>query len=139
MALPPVQELEDNTGGVLRLKDGTPLPPYLAMPRGLPLTEWYALHRPRQTATLTMLAQVLFRLEKIHKSGYCHNDVKPANIVLLETQVGRPPAWHIVDFTNMAQIGAPRLHHLPRCGGHTGILDRGDRAHSLLCGARWCE
>ena len=58
MALPPVQEIEDNTGGVLRLKDGTPLPPYLAMPRGLPLTEWYALHRPRQTATLTMLAQV---------------------------------------------------------------------------------
>jgi hypothetical protein len=57
MALPPVHELEDNTGGVLRLKDGTPLPPYLAMPRGLPLTEWYALHRPRQSATLAMLAQ----------------------------------------------------------------------------------
>jgi hypothetical protein len=107
MALPPIHEMEDNTGCVLRLKDGTPLPPYLAMPRGLPLTEWYALHRPRQSATLAMLAQVLFRLEMLHRSGYCHNDIKPANIVLLDAHAGKQPEWHIVDFTNIAQIGAP--------------------------------
>jgi heme exporter protein D len=106
MALPPVQEIEDNTGGVLRLKDGTPLPPYLAMPRGYALTEWYELNRPRAPATLGMLAHVLFRLDKIHRSGYCHNDIKPANVVLLEARVGCPPSWHLVDFTNMAQIGA---------------------------------
>lgn len=109
MALPPVQEIEDNTGGVLRLKDGTPLPPYLAMPRGLPLPDWYATHRPRQVATLTMLSQLLYRLEKLHVSGYCHNDIKPANMVLLDAGTGRQPEWHIVDFTNMAQIGAWRL------------------------------
>ena len=106
MALPPVHEMEDNTGGVLRLKDGTPLPPYLAMPRGLPLTEWYALHRPRQSATLAMLSQVLFRLEALHRSGYCHNDVKPANLVLLDAAAGKQPEWHLVDFTNIAQLGA---------------------------------
>lgn len=110
MALPPVQEIEDNTGGVLRLKDGTPLPPYLAMPRGLPLPDWYATHRPRQVATLTMLSQLLYRLEKLHVSGYCHNDIKPANMVLLDAGTGRQPEWHIVDFTNMAQIGP-----LPAC------------------------
>jgi hypothetical protein len=106
MSLPPVHEIEDNTGGVIRLKDGTPLPPYLAMPRGLPLPEWYATHRPRQVAVLTMLAQVLFRLERLHTSGYCHNDIKPANVVLLDAGTGRSPEWHIVDFTCIAQIGA---------------------------------
>lgn len=105
MALPPVQEIEDNTGGVLRLKDGTPLPPYLAMPRGLPLPDWYAMHRPRQVATLAMLAQLLYRLEKLHVSGYCHNDIKPANMVLLDGGNKKKPEWHIVDFTNMSQIG----------------------------------
>lgn len=108
MSLPPVHEIEDNTGGVIRLKDGTPLPPYLAMPRGLPLPEWYATHRPRQVAVLTMLAQVVFRLERLHTSGYCHNDIKPANVVLLDAGVGRPPEWHVVDFTCIAQIGAAR-------------------------------
>jgi tRNA A-37 threonylcarbamoyl transferase component Bud32 len=53
-----------------------------------------------------MLAHVLFRLDKIHRSGYCHNDIKPANVVLLEARVGCPLSWHLVDFTNMAQIGA---------------------------------
>lgn len=105
MALPPVQEIEDNTGGVLRLKDGTPLPPYLAMPRGLPLPDWYAMHRPRQVATLAMLAQLLYRLEKLHVSGYCHNDIKPANMVLLDGGNKKKPEWHVVDFTNMSQIG----------------------------------
>jgi hypothetical protein len=134
MALPPVQEIEDNTGGVLRLKDGTPLPPYLAMPRGYPLTEWYELNRPRPPATLTMLAHVLFRLDKVHRSGYCHNDIKPTNVVLLEAQVGRPPSWHLVDYTNMAQIGLllplvmlDWLHKWPacliaECSGH-GMCD----------------
>ena len=49
---------------------------------------------------------MLFRLERLHRSGYCHNDVKPANIVLLDAQTGRHPEWHLVDFTNIAQIGA---------------------------------
>jgi serine/threonine protein kinase len=106
MSLPPVQEIEDNTGGVLRLKDGTPLPPYLAMPRGLPLPDWYAMHRPRQVATLAMLSQLLYRLDKLHVSGYCHNDIKPANMVLLDGGTKKKPEWHIVDFTNMSQIGA---------------------------------
>ena len=129
MALPPVQEIEDNTGGVLRLKDGTPLPPYLAMPRGLPLPDWYAMHRPRQAATLAMLAQLLYRLEKLHVSGYCHNDIKPANMVLLDGGNKKKPEWHIVDFTNMSQIGVHPLlcyacspEHVWHSGNHPDRL-----------------
>ena len=80
MALPPVHEMEDNAGGVLRLRDGTTLPPYLAMPRGLPLTEWYALHRPRQSATLAMLAQVPLLLPP---SAFCHSRAKPFRVPVL--------------------------------------------------------
>ena len=76
MSLPDVQEIEDNAGGVLRLRDGTPLPPFMAMLRGLPLPEWYALHVPSQIALLETLSQVVRRLEQLHASGFCHNDIK---------------------------------------------------------------
>jgi serine/threonine protein kinase len=73
----------------------------------LPLPDWYAMHRPRQVGTLAMLAQLLYRLDKLHVSGYCHNDIKPANMVLLDGGQKKKPEWHIVDFTNMSQIGVP--------------------------------
>jgi len=57
MGLPDVLEMEDNAGGVMRLRDGTPLPPYLAMARGLPLPEWYAMHAPTLPALLETLSQ----------------------------------------------------------------------------------
>lgn len=63
------------------------------------------MHQPELVTVLECLAQALYRLEQLHVSGYCHNDVKPANIILLETPNEQEPRWHIVDFTAVAQSG----------------------------------
>ena len=103
--LPDEYEAEDNEGGVFRLRDGTALPPFLAMPRALPLPEWYSMHTPSRVTVLETLSQVARRLEDLHNAGYVHNDIKPANVLLVERAHSGEPRWYITDFTTIAQSG----------------------------------
>jgi hypothetical protein len=67
---------------------------------GKPLPDWIGARRPlAQEAFLALIAPLLDGLEVIHRSGYLHRDVKPANIFMRED--GSPV---LLDFGSARQV-----------------------------------
>ena len=52
-------------------------------------------------AGVQYLCQVARSIEKLHKEGFAHRDLKPGNIMLLPSNMG----WVLIDFGISARIG----------------------------------
>ena len=60
------------------------------------------LSEERITKFLSSLGSILKQLYAIHKAGFVHGDIKPANIIL-----ARDDLWYIIDFDWASPIGTP--------------------------------
>lgn len=71
--------------------------------------------------TAMILAQLLDALDHIHRSGYLHRDVKPANVLLEVTGKG-PPHIRLADFGLALATATPRLTQTGYIVGTPGYL-----------------
>jgi eukaryotic-like serine/threonine-protein kinase len=80
--------------------------PYIVMEwiRGLPLYDWAREQRATSRQVLTVVAQVAWGLEVLHRGDFLHRDIKGGNI-LVEPE-GRAV---ITDFGSITWAGAPPL------------------------------
>ena len=59
--------------------------------------EW----RVKMTVDVQLLCNVARRIEKLHKAGFAHRDLKPGNIMMLPHRM----CWALIDFGICAPIG----------------------------------
>jgi hypothetical protein len=74
--LPPLHLSCSNDSGNLRSTSGWPLPPFLALERGVSLRQWLCLDRS-PLAILHMFYDLAQQLARVHAAGICHRDLKP--------------------------------------------------------------
>jgi len=75
---------------------------------------------------LKIIAQCCDALDHIHKNGYCHGDIKPANIMVLEryNEVDiEDPEVKIIDLGNIKPAFKPR------------VFDAGKRTYNIMYGS----
>lgn len=99
--LPDLLHADDNADGSIVSRSGYRFPPFMALDRGVTLSEWLELGR-LPAAVLAMTAELLHMLTLLHSSKFVHRDLKPANLLF----VFHSQQWRLLDFGVAAPVGA---------------------------------
>jgi serine/threonine protein kinase len=81
-------------------RSGYRFPPFLALDRGITLTDWLEEDR-LASAVLAMAGEVVELLALLHNSGHVHRDLKPENLLF----VFNNQKWRLIDFGIVTPTG----------------------------------
>lgn len=98
--------IESNFDGSFRAPNGYIYPPCIVMPRGEDLRSWVTKRDPKLLEVAQMLMHVGRRLAAVHRSGWTHRNLHPANIL---QRLGEPGNWMLTDWSCAAKIGVLRV------------------------------
>jgi serine/threonine protein kinase len=100
--LPEALHIVPNKDSQVRSQSGYVFPPFIMVEKGESLNEWASRKSPDFATSLFVLLHIAERLQRLHQSGLCHRDVKPANILW------RPlsNSWTLIDYGCAATMGA---------------------------------
>ena len=106
--MPASREACANADGQYVAPTGFPFPPFIVIVRGEPLNEWSRRIRAQAEDDAlgighiyNALVDVASRLQTLHEAGYVHCDLKPSNILWLNSKF----AWTLIDFGSTNRAG----------------------------------
>jgi serine/threonine protein kinase len=113
--LPELIQASDNVDGPIVSRSGYRFPPFMALDRGITLSDWKKVKRG-PSAVLAMVVEVLDLLVLLHTSGHVHRDLKPENLLM----VFHTHQWKLLDFGIATTAGTPPPPLLKTMLSHLG-------------------